>query len=67
MGPLDLVAVGLPTGNRGNLEFMAQWALDVLKKLDLVAAFQLRVFVVLHHGDIFAGKKKQKKKKHKNK
>lgn len=48
-----MVAAGLPTGNKGNLEFMANWALQAqqIKIPDV----NLRLVVILHHGDFYAG------------
>jgi len=63
VGALDLLAVGLPTGNRGNVEFLARWALDVFPKLKplQLCMFELHVCIVLHCGDVVAGVMGKKK------
>jgi len=57
VGRYCLLAVGLPTGNNGNMEILARWAKNVFPKLNgtMYHGFKVDVNVVLHHGDFFAG------------
>lgn len=53
MGPLNLLAVGLPTGSDGSLEYLAIWAKDTLRKLNELPNIQASV--IIHFGDFFCG------------
>lgn len=56
-----MLAVGLPTGNRGNLDYFVKWAGGVLSglsdviKMSTERSTRLRVSIVLHHSYFFAG------------
>lgn len=57
---MSLVAAGLPTGNRGNLETLVAWAVELQKRLPFLENFvQTKVCMVFHHGDFFAGTNKK--------
>lgn len=57
---MGVYAAGLPTGNLGNLEYLAKWAVEVESKLRIpqsasVLELSLRICVVIHHGHVTAG------------